>query len=289
MTKKIDVGILGGDKRQIALINSFYNDGHNVFTTGFDKVINEILVLNYNIVETLENSEFLIFPIPISKDNIYFNTPFSDFKTPLKNCLREMNNKKIFCFDSSKLSKICPDFEKYHYYDLSKDENFLLGNAKITAECAIELAKEELNKKTFKDLKILICGFGRIGKYLTKLLIKENVKLTVSARKQKDIKKIENLKVKAIFTQNLKNCSGFDLIFNTVPHLIFDEATLKATASYSTIIDLASLPGGVDKIAAEKLNIKLIHALALPGKMDPVNSAELIKNTILNIIEENNL
>ena len=78
-----------------------------------------------------------------------------------------MNHKKIFCFDSSKLLKICPDFKKYHYYDLAKDEKFLLGNAKITAECAIKLAKEEFNKTTFKDFKILICGFGRIGKYLT--------------------------------------------------------------------------------------------------------------------------
>jgi len=269
MTKKIDVGILGGDKRQIELINFLHNDGHNVFATGFDKAINKISALNYNIMEMLENSEFLIFPIPISKDNIYFNTPFSNFKTPLKNCIREMNNKKIFCFDPSKLSKICPDFEKYQYYDLSKNEKFLLGNAKITAECAIKLAKEEFNKNTLKDLKILICGFGRIGKYLTDLLIKESAKLTVSARKQKDIEKIKTLKVKAVFTQNLKEYSGFDLIFNTVPHLIFDENTLKNTASNSTIIDLASLPGGVNKIAAKKLNIKLIHALALPGKMDP--------------------
>lgn len=289
MTKKIDVGILGGDKRQIELINCLKKEGHNVFATGFDKALSKISVFDYNVMEMLENSEFLIFPIPISKDNIYFNTPFSDFKTPIINCIREMNHKKIFCFDSSKLLKICPDFKKYHYYDLAKDEKFLLGNAKITAECAIKLAKEEFNKTTFKDFKILICGFGRIGKYLTELLIKENAKLTVSARKQEDINKIERLKIKAIFTQNLKEYSGFDLIFNTIPYLIFDEKTLKSTANHSTIIDLASLPGGVDKISAEKLNIKLIHALALPGKMAPENSAELIKNTILNIIEENNL
>lgn len=289
MTKKIDVGILGGDKRQIELINCLQKEGHNVFATGFDKAINKISVLNHNVMEMLENSKFLIFPIPISKDNIYFNTPFSAFKTPIVNCVREMNNKKIFCFDSSKLLKICPDFEKYQYYDLAKNEKFLLGNAKITAECAIKLAKKEFNKKTLKDFKILICGFGRIGKYLTELLIKENANLTVSARKMEDIKKIKALKINAIFTQNLKEYSGFDLIFNTVPYLIFDEKTLKSTACNSTIIDLASLPGGVDKFSSEKLNIKVIKALALPGKMDPLNSAKLIKNTILNIIEENNL
>ena len=288
MTKKIDVGILGGDKRQIELINLFHNEGYNTFATGFDKVISKILVINYNVKELLEKSEFLIFPIPISKDNIYFNTPFSEFKTPIKNCIREMYNKKIFCFDSNKLLRLCPEFEGYQYYDLAENEDFLLGNAKITAECAIELVKSEFNINNFKDLKILICGFGRIGKSLTDLLIKEDAKLSVSARKLKDIKKIESLKVNAVFTQNLKEYSGFDLIFNTIPHIIFDENTLKTTANNSIIIDLASIPGGVDRDAAEKLNIKVKQALALPGKMEPYKSAELIKNTILNIIEEKN-
>ena len=41
MTKKIDVGILGGDKRHIELINSLHHEGHNIFATGFDKAIIE--------------------------------------------------------------------------------------------------------------------------------------------------------------------------------------------------------------------------------------------------------
>ena len=52
------------------------------------------------------------------------------------------------------------------------------------------------------------------------------------------------------------------------------------------IIDLASNPGGIDKMAAKKLGIKLIWALSLPGKVAPITSAEFIKDTLYNMIKE---
>ena len=49
---------------------------------------------------------------------------------------------------------------------------------------------------------------------------------------------------------------------------------------------MASDPGGVDREAAKKRNIKLIWALALPGKVAPITSAEYIKETLYNIFKE---
>ena len=51
-------------------------------------------------------------------------------------------------------------------------------------------------------------------------------------------------------------------------------------------IDLASAPGGVDAEAAERLGIKVISALSLPGKVAPETAGEIIKNTVYNIIKE---
>ena len=52
------------------------------------------------------------------------------------------------------------------------------------------------------------------------------------------------------------------------------------------IIDLASNPGGVDRVASKKLGIKTIWALSLPGKVAPLTSAEFIRDTIYNILKE---
>ena len=52
------------------------------------------------------------------------------------------------------------------------------------------------------------------------------------------------------------------------------------------MIDLASKPGGIDFSAAAMLNLKVIWALSLPGKVAPVTSGEIIKTAIFNIINE---
>lgn len=78
----------------------------------------------------------------------------------------------------------------------------------------------------------------------------------------------------------------FDIIFNTVPALILNEQLLKNVKKDVLIIDLASKPGGVDFDAAKENRIRVIWALSLPGKIAPVTSGAIIKDTIINIINE---
>ena len=44
--------------------------------------------------------------------------------------------------------------------------------------------------------------------------------------------------------------------------------------------------GGVDFEAAKAFGVKVIWALSLPGKIAPVTSGAIIKDTIMNIIKE---
>ena len=52
------------------------------------------------------------------------------------------------------------------------------------------------------------------------------------------------------------------------------------------IVDLASRPGGVDDTAAEELGVKSILALSLPGKVAPATAGAIIKDAVMNILEE---
>ena len=52
------------------------------------------------------------------------------------------------------------------------------------------------------------------------------------------------------------------------------------------MIDVASNPGGINRDDAKQLDLKLIWALALPGKIAPISSAKFIKETIYNALSE---
>ena len=92
---------------------------------------------------------------------------------------------------------------------------------------------------------------------------------------------------KPIHLNNLEdNLNKFDIIFNTIPVVILDEKKLNMINKNCLIIDLASSPGGVDKEIAEKKGIKTIWALSLPGKTAPITSAEYIKDSVYNVLNE---
>lgn len=269
--------ILGGDKRQLALLEQLKEKGHKVHLYGFNNKETE-----EDLNSVLSLSEFIVFPVPISKNKKDLYAPFSARSIPLVEITKNKNlkNKIIFTPGINK--------DEINYLALKKEnkifkyctEEFLAENAKLTAKATLKIIKENLKGK-LKNKRTLICGFGRLGKSLSKILKKEFLDLTVSARKDLDFKEIEKLSLKHIKTNEIKEQSNYDLIINTIPALIFDEFTLKTTAKNSLLIDLASNPGGVDKIAANKLKINHIHALGLPGRFFPEESAKIIKNSIL--------
>ena len=101
----------------------------------------------------------------------------------------------------------------------------------------------------------------------------------MEARKYADLAMIEGHGYEPLPLDNLKDhIHEFDIIFNTIPSLIFKKDAL--------IIDLASKPGGIDFDAAKAYGLKVIWALSLPGKIAPVSSGAIIKDTIMNIIKE---
>ncbi|MBO4422886.1 MAG: hypothetical protein J5879_05570 [Clostridia bacterium] len=76
------------------------------------------------------------------------------------------------------------------------------------------------------------------------------------------------------------------LIINTVPAPVADNNVLSFVDPDTLIIDLASMPGGVDFEAAKRRGIKALHALSLPGKTAPLTAGENIADTVLQILKK---
>lgn len=279
-------GIIGGDKRQISMAESISSDGYNVNVAGFEKINFYNGIRQITLRETILNSKYIILPLPVIKGNTLLNAPYSNKEIILDdNFAKLLIDKMVFCGIKSKLINKGDIWKTINLYDYSMREDFAIRNAIPTAEGAIEIAMREYSG-TINGAKCLVAGFGRIGKALSKMLTGIGADLIVSARSQKDLAYIETLGYKYIKTANISDTSGYDIIFNTIPEMVFDAHTLALCAQNSLVIDLASAPGGVDLEAATRLGIKSIQALSLPGKVAPKKAGEIIKKTIYNIIEE---
>ena len=199
--------------------------------------------------------------------------------------INALMRKPVFVAMRDKFIKAYPQLEDARVFDYCAKEEFAILNALPTAEGAVECAMSRY-EGVISGSKCLVVGFGKIGKILAKTLRALDAHVTVSARKDNDFAYIKALGYNAQNTLALKNVKGFDIVFNTVPKLIFDKQLLMNTDSNTMIIDLASLPGGVDFEAAHKFNIDAVRALSLPGKCAPKTAGEIIKTTVFNIIEE---
>lgn len=287
MTNTNTFAIVGGDKRQIALSESIFSDGYNVNLVGFENTNLKKEIFKNSLPEAVKNSKYIILPLPTTLNGQYLNTPYSSLKIKIDDDFAQiMQKKEVFCSNKKNLISTSKLWNNVKLHDYSKKEDFAINNAIPTAEGAIEIAMKEYTG-TINGSKCLVAGFGRIGKVLGKMLKALGAKVSISARNLDDLSWIKLLGYKDGLIDDLIEKNEFDIIFNTIPVLIFDENKLKKINKNSIIIDLASYPpGGIDFDTAKKLKIKTIQALGLPGKVAPKTAGEIIKNTIYNIIRE---
>lgn len=276
---KLTFGILGGDLRNYYLAKALKNDGYNVKLCGFEKLSN----MSCEVASALD-SDILVLPIiPFNKEK-KINSPYSQKPVDLDGYEEKIADKKVFTGNREIFLSEFPGMEsKTSSY--SDREEFSVKNAVPTAEGAIEQAISN-SDFTINGSKVLVCGYGRIGKVLSEMLRGMGSEVTVSARKSSDLAWIKLNGFQGVNTGCFSELEKYDLIFNTVPSMVFDEEKLLCIKKGALIIDLASKPGGVDFEKARKLGIKTIHALSLPGKVAPKSAGEIIESTILSILKE---
>ena len=164
-----------------------------------------------------------------------------------------------------------PQLEGYRCLDLLKDPLYTARNAAITAHCALALAMERL-PVTLDGQRILVIGWGRIGKCLGQLLRGLGARVTIAARKESDRVMLKALGYGAEDTANLST-TAYRVVFNTVPQMVCPDCPGKALK-----VDLASRPGlgGAD----------VIWARGLPGTMTPESSGQLIAGSVIRLLKE---
>ncbi len=286
---KIKIAVIGGDLRQLVVARELARDGFEVALYGFDSTVYDCgdAVKCFRMSDALNESGIIILPVPFSTDNCRINSPLTKKEIRLEELFSQLDGKQLI------FAGLCNTvLEEYAgnkgalLIDYMKCEELNVLNAVPTAEGAIEVALREM-PKTLHSCKILITGYGRIGKLLASMLRGMGNDVTVSARSSEAIAWIRAMGYKYIHIDSLKhNVCDYDVIFNTVPYMLFSPSVLKEAQKGTLIVDLASKPGGVDADYAEKCGVNVVWALSLPGKCSPVTAGEIIKETIFDIMKK---
>lgn len=287
------ISILGGDFRIVKLAEMLAKDGNKIYTFGLElsdnlKNINNIIQCS-DIEQATKDAEIIIGPIPFSSDGKTINSPFSKEEIKIDKVMNAINSKVLIAGEIKQEIYEISNKKYIEVIDLLKREELAVLNTIAIAEGVIQLAIANTNK-IIHGSKVLILGFGRIGKVLAKKLDALSTNVTCAARKEEDLAWIHAYGYKSVNINTIeKNLKDYDLIINTVPHMILDKEKLQYVNEDCLLIDLASNPGGIDKKVIKEKNLKFIWALSLSGKVAPITSAEFIKETIYNILKEINM
>lgn len=279
MDSSIGIGVLGGDRRQIYLAESLVREGYEVCACGFDRAEFSVGVKKTTLEELISACGIVILPLPVTNDGICLKTDFGTERIILDDAFAEkMKGKRVFGGMMERLYATSTVWQEIDSADYYIREEFAVRNAVPTAEGAVEIAMREY-PGTVSGSRCLVAGFGRVGKTLARMLLGVGARVTVAARKPADLAWIESLGCRAIQTAQIGG-GDYDMIFNTVPAMIFSRRVLSELRGCSLLVDLASTPGGVDFDAAEKIGIKAILVPSLPGRVAPKTAGEIIRDTV---------
>lgn len=279
--------VVGGDNRLVELANIFSGKGYEVYTYGMEKAANcQVENLN-SLEEAVSKCDVIIGPIPFAKENNRINAQYAEEPIEIEALFSRITpDKKLYFGALNKSSRELAEKYQIQYTDYYQNESYQILNTIPTAEGAIALMVSETDKTVF-DSNVMILGYGRIGKLLSEYTKSLGAKVYVVARKEEDLTWIKTKGMNAVSLQDMqKHIGDMDIIVNSVPAVLLDESMLKLLKKDAFILDLASLPGGVDYGYAKQNGVKTIHALGIPGKIAAKSAGEYIYDTIIKFLDK---
>jgi len=294
MSNRYTFSVIGGDRRQVIIIKNLLNSGHSVKVFGINAPLTDIsgAELSSSVEKAIEGCDVLLLPLPVSRDNCHINL-ISPPQTPtineiIKSCSKNENS----CI----VGGIIPDemLNLAHrsfidVFDFYKCESLQEKNALPSAEGAIMIAMENTDR-VIDGMKVLVSGYGRIGKLLANRLKSLGASVSVAARRAESLCEIAMEGFDPIdigdIDQMSKTFNECDVILNTVPKQIFTKQIIDNSKMSPLYIEIASSPGGIDIPSARIRGIQIIFAPSIPGKYAPSSAGEYIFETVRDILAQ---
>lgn len=279
------IAVLGGDTRQTVIADVLAEAGYETAIFGIDCDRSAISATRCVAVEdAVRGASMIVLPLPYSSDNVRINCPLGSCDVRLTDLFAMLKPGTIVAggrFNDT--AETLAEQAGVTLFDYCNSEEVNILNAVPTAEGAIAIAMQHL-PITLHGSHCTVVGFGKCGKALARDLAGLGAIVTVTARRRADLAWIGICGYRAAITGERDGWRDADVIFNTVPHLIFDSAALDTLPQGVLLIDLASKPGGVDMEAAAQREIRALRALSLPGKAAPVTAGRILASPLLRLL-----
>ena len=300
--------VIGGDGRMTHLAERLVEEGYPVSLLGCgnDCLPSHDQQNNLRICSTLqkavEDATVLILPLPATRDGTTICCPrdpdchvtFEDLSALLS------RHPNMILFGGKLPHDFCHEIntDTIRAIDYYGNPVLQLRNAYITAEAALMTAME-LTDRTLRDTSVGVLGYGRIGKYLARLLHTLGADVTVCARREESLFEAaaegchpllitENTQMNGLHPL----CRDHAILFNTIPARIMTRELLTSLDRDTLLIDLASAPfGACDsdvRDATAHNGLRYLRAPSLPGSYAPRDAgrilAECILDTLANLV-----
>ncbi len=221
---------------------------------------NEHDVIYDNKDKYLENIDVVILPVQgITSDGYIYST-----KINYEEFISDIRPNVVFTgLINNNIENVC---NKYDIKLISYlDEEVSYKNTLLSSEGLLKILYDKGLTLSNKD--VLITGYGRLTTNLANILNALNSNVTIYARKDKDrvCAKLNNYDV--INDIHGKSLYKYDIIINTIPHIIFTSNNKNYFKETAIFIDIASLPGGYDESYKS-----VIIELGIPGRIFPNES-----------------
>ena len=271
--------LIGGDDRAVRLGTALRADGHTVRPFALELALPDCVP---DAAAAVSDADCVLLPLPCEKDGMLF-APLSAGRYGFPALLAAaVPGTRVFAGKAGEALRSECRRRGLPLTDVLRREDFALKNAELTAEGAVALLLQ--GEDALRGSRVLIAGFGRIGRSLARKLTSLGALVTVAARKAEDRTAAELLGCRAV---RLSAAAGpeWDAVVNTIPVPVFSAPELRAFGG-ARLLELASPPYGFDLAAAQALGRRVEVHGGLPGKCAPAAAALALRDTIYSVLED---
>lgn len=261
------VAILGGDERALWLARLMKEEGIQVVTQG--------LVAGDEADRGPLAVDAAILPYPfISRGGLVRG--LTGWSAPLQQVLQRLP-KGIALLGGAPEDDFAPP---EGYLNLLDDGPLQAENAAISAEGTIMLASRHLTE-TMEGLSVTVTGFGLFGRRLTEKLLALGAQVLVAARSDAACEQARQLGAETCHFSLLPCRSKYTtLLLNTVPFPVIGRELLETLPPDCLLLELASAPYGIDRIAAHRLGMTLLALPGIPAQYAPQSAARALLKAV---------
>lgn len=284
--KGIRVAVIGGDDRELYLIPELQKQGAYIVGVGFEKAAPIPGMQLASLKEAVSQVDVLVFPMFGTDERGVIKAKYADSQIVLNKEILQVIPARVPLFIgwARPALKSAADMMGIRIVETANMNETAILNSIPSAEGAIQMAMENTNI-TIHNSESFVLGLGRCGWTIARMLHSIGAHVTGVARKGPDLARAAEMGFRAVHFSDLEDEIGrAEIIFNTVPTLILDRVMLERVARDAVIIDLASIPGGVDYEYAQMLGIKALLAPGLPGIVAPKTAGKILAHVYPQLI-----